>query len=147
MEHYEVDSDRMGEKTEMLLSHSPQKFRDSLYVRDYERCILCYKCVEACGEDAQHTFAIATAGRGFDAHISTEFDVALPDSALRLLWELHRRLPNRSPCFQNRTRYAKQNLERTRSRSHDDCLFILWGWVQLGTTRSRRKNSKSYISS
>ena len=51
------------------------------YVRDYSKCILCYKCVEACGEEAQHTFAIAVAGRGFDARISTEMDVALPDSA------------------------------------------------------------------
>ena len=51
------------------------------YVRDYSKCILCYKCVEACGEDAQSTFAIAVAGRGFDARISTELDVSLPDSA------------------------------------------------------------------
>ncbi len=51
------------------------------YVRDYTKCILCYKCVEACGEEAQNTFAIAVAGRGFDARISTELDVALPDSA------------------------------------------------------------------
>jgi predicted molibdopterin-dependent oxidoreductase YjgC len=50
-------------------------------VRDYSRCILCYKCVSACGEDHQNTFAIAVAGRGFDAHISTELDVALPESA------------------------------------------------------------------
>ncbi len=55
--------------------------QDELYVRDYEKCVLCYKCVEACGDDAQHTYAIAVAGRGFDARISTEFDVALPDSA------------------------------------------------------------------
>ena len=33
------------------------------------------------GVDAQNTFAIGVAGRGFDAHISTEFDVGLPDSA------------------------------------------------------------------
>ena len=44
-------------------------------------CILCYKCVEACGVDAQNTFAIAVAGRGFDARISTEWNVGLPDSA------------------------------------------------------------------
>ncbi len=50
-------------------------------MRDYAKCILCYKCVEACGTDAQNTFAIAVAGRGFDAHIATEFDVPLPDSA------------------------------------------------------------------
>ena len=59
----------------------PVKDDNDLYVRDYSKCVLCYKCVEACGTDAQHTFAIAVAGRGFDAHISTEADVPLPDSA------------------------------------------------------------------
>src|SRR5262249_24566462 len=59
----------------------PVKVDNELYVRDYSKCILCYKCVEACGVDAQNTFAIAVAGRGFDAHIATEFEVPLPDSA------------------------------------------------------------------
>jgi len=59
----------------------PVKVDNDLYVRDYARCILCYKCVEACGEDAQNTFAISVAGRGFDARISTEYDVPLPESA------------------------------------------------------------------
>jgi predicted molibdopterin-dependent oxidoreductase YjgC len=59
----------------------PVKVEDDLYVRDYTRCILCYRCVDACGVEHQNTFAIAVAGRGFDARISTEFDVALPDSA------------------------------------------------------------------
>ena len=62
-------------------SRQPVKVDNDLYVRDYSRCILCYKCVEACGDDAQNTFAIAVAGRGFDARISTEFDVPLPESA------------------------------------------------------------------
>lgn len=59
----------------------PVKLQDSLYVRDYSRCVLCYKCVQACGEEAQNTFAISVADRGFSATISTEFDTALPDSA------------------------------------------------------------------
>ena len=59
----------------------PAKIDNELYVRDYSKCILCYKCVEACGADAQNTFAIAVAGRGFDARISTEYSVPLPDSA------------------------------------------------------------------
>lgn len=59
----------------------PVKIDNDLYVRDYSKCILCYKCVEACGKDAQNTFAIAVAGRGFDARISTEGNVPLPDSA------------------------------------------------------------------
>lgn len=57
------------------------KIDNDLYVRDYSKCILCYKCVEACGTDAQNTFAIGVAGRGFGAHISTEGDVPLPQSA------------------------------------------------------------------
>jgi predicted molibdopterin-dependent oxidoreductase YjgC len=59
----------------------PVKIDNELYIRDYSKCILCYKCVEACGEDAQNSFAIAVAGRGFDARISTEYAVPLPDSA------------------------------------------------------------------
>jgi predicted molibdopterin-dependent oxidoreductase YjgC len=59
----------------------PTKVDNDLYVRDYGKCILCYKCVEACGPDHQNTFAIAVAGRGFDARISTEFAVPLPESA------------------------------------------------------------------
>jgi predicted molibdopterin-dependent oxidoreductase YjgC len=59
----------------------PVKVDNDLYVRDYGKCVLCYKCVEACGVDHQNTFAIAVAGRGFDARISTEMAVPLPDSA------------------------------------------------------------------
>jgi NADH dehydrogenase/NADH:ubiquinone oxidoreductase subunit G len=61
--------------------HQPVKIDNELYVRDYGKCILCYKCVEACGIDYQNTYAIAVAGRGFDARISTEFSVPLPGSA------------------------------------------------------------------
>ena len=83
----ERDAARAGEhhaaagSAEAATVGQPVKVDNEAYVRDYSRCILCYKCVEACGEDAQNTFAIAVAGRGFDARISTEFDVTLPDSA------------------------------------------------------------------
>ena len=75
---YGADPDRFG-KGETVAQ--PVKIDNDLYVRDYSKCVLCYKCVEACGTDAQNTFAIAVAGRGFDAHISTELGVPLPDSA------------------------------------------------------------------
>lgn len=61
--------------------HQPAKVDNDLYVRDYGKCILCYKCVDACGEQWQNSFAIAVAGRGFDARISTEFAHPLPESA------------------------------------------------------------------
>jgi len=74
---YGAQPERLAGKTVA----QPAKIDNDLYVRDYSKCILCYKCVEACGVDHQNTFAIAVAGRGFDAHISTELDVPLPDSA------------------------------------------------------------------
>jgi predicted molibdopterin-dependent oxidoreductase YjgC len=57
------------------------KVDNELYVRDYSKCILCYKCVDACGDQHQNTYAIAVAGRGFDARISTEYVAPLPESA------------------------------------------------------------------
>ena len=78
-EQYAVDVDRYG--PERRTKAQPVKRDNELYVRDYEKCILCYKCVDACGEQWQNTFAIAVAGRGFDSHIAAEYDTELPDSA------------------------------------------------------------------
>jgi predicted molibdopterin-dependent oxidoreductase YjgC len=59
----------------------PVKVDNDLYVRDYAKCILCYQCVDACGEQWQNSFVIEIAGRGFDARVSTEHDLPLPQSA------------------------------------------------------------------
>jgi len=79
MQRYDANPQRFG--TDAATVAQPPKIDNDLYVRDYAKCILCYKCVEACGVEAQNTFAIAVAGRGFSAHISTEYDVPLTDSA------------------------------------------------------------------
>lgn len=79
MDLYNAHPERFGETHATVAQ--PVKIDNDLYVRDYSKCVLCYKCVEACGVDAQNTFAIAVAGRGFSAHIATEYDVPLPDSA------------------------------------------------------------------
>ena len=63
------------------VADQPVKVDNDLYVRDYAKCILCYQCVDACGEQWQNSFVIEIAGRGFDARVSTENDVPLPDSA------------------------------------------------------------------
>ncbi len=81
MARYGAEPGRFGGAGHAATVAQPAKLDNALYVRDYAKCVLCYKCVEACGVDAQNTFAIAVAGRGFDAHISTERDVPLPLSA------------------------------------------------------------------
>jgi predicted molibdopterin-dependent oxidoreductase YjgC len=76
---YGADPDRFGRAAETV--EQPVKVDNDLYVRDYSKCILCYQCVDACGEQWQHTFAIAIAGRGFGSTVSTEHEVTLPESA------------------------------------------------------------------
>jgi predicted molibdopterin-dependent oxidoreductase YjgC len=77
MAEYDVDPERFGRYE----PHREVKIQDDLYVRDYDKCVMCYRCVAACGPDAQNTFAIDVAGRGLASTISTEYDVTLPDSA------------------------------------------------------------------
>ena len=79
MEELGADPSRYGPDAASVTQ--PVKVDNELYVRDYAKCILCYQCVDACGEQWQNTFAIAVAGRGFGAHISTEFDADLPASS------------------------------------------------------------------
>jgi predicted molibdopterin-dependent oxidoreductase YjgC len=76
---YDADPSRYGDSAATV--DQPVKVDNDLYVRDYSKCILCYQCVDACGEQWQNSFVIAIAGRGFESHISTENDVPLPDSA------------------------------------------------------------------
>ncbi|MFI9838071.1 2Fe-2S iron-sulfur cluster-binding protein [Nonomuraea sp. NPDC051941] len=78
-EEYGADPTRFGDDAATV--EQPAKVDNDLYVRDYSKCILCYRCVDACGDQWQNTFAIAVAGRGFDATISTEFEAPLTDSA------------------------------------------------------------------
>ncbi|GAB4425805.1 MAG: hypothetical protein Kow002_15200 [Anaerolineales bacterium] len=49
-----------------------------MFLRDYEKCLLCWRCVQVCAEDAQYTYAINFSGRGYETEISTFFDGPLP---------------------------------------------------------------------
>jgi NADH dehydrogenase/NADH:ubiquinone oxidoreductase subunit G len=49
-----------------------------MYVRDYSKCVLCWRCVQVCADDAQYTFALNFSGRGFETLIGTFFDKPMP---------------------------------------------------------------------
>jgi NADH dehydrogenase/NADH:ubiquinone oxidoreductase subunit G len=51
-----------------------------MYVRDYAKCILCWRCVQVCAEDAQYTFALSFDGRGYETQIGTFFDKPMPET-------------------------------------------------------------------
>ena len=99
---YGVDTERHGADGATVAQ--PVKVDNDLYVRDYAKCILCYQCVDACGEQWQNSFVIEIAGRGFDARVSTEHDVPLTASRRASPW-LSRSLQGftgQCPCFDRR---------------------------------------------
>jgi predicted molibdopterin-dependent oxidoreductase YjgC len=68
MAEYGVDPDRFsGGKRRK----SPVYDDNPFYIRDYNQCINCWRCVQVCAEDAQYTFALNFDGRGFETRIGT----------------------------------------------------------------------------
>jgi NADH dehydrogenase/NADH:ubiquinone oxidoreductase subunit G len=52
-----------------------------MFVRDYAKCLLCWRCVQVCAEDAQYTYAINFTGRGYETMIGTFFDKPLLETS------------------------------------------------------------------
>jgi NADH dehydrogenase/NADH:ubiquinone oxidoreductase subunit G len=50
------------------------------YIRDYSQCVMCWRCIQVCAEDVQHTFALTWGGRGFATHVGTAFHEDIPDT-------------------------------------------------------------------
>jgi NADH dehydrogenase/NADH:ubiquinone oxidoreductase subunit G len=68
-----------GERFPHAEGRQPPLLDDNpMYVRDYSKCVLCWRCVQVCAEDAQYTFAINFSGRGFETQIGTFFDKPMP---------------------------------------------------------------------
>jgi NADH dehydrogenase/NADH:ubiquinone oxidoreductase subunit G len=51
-----------------------------VYLRDYSQCVMCWRCVQVCADDAQFSYALNFSGRGFDTQIATFFDKPLPET-------------------------------------------------------------------
>ncbi len=51
-----------------------------MYIRDYAKCILCWRCVQVCAQDAQYTYAINFNERGFKTSIGTFYDKPMPET-------------------------------------------------------------------
>lgn len=62
-------------------SRNPPILDDNpMYLRDYAKCVLCWRCVQVCAEDAQYTFALSFSGRGFHTSIGTFFEKPMPQT-------------------------------------------------------------------
>lgn len=71
MKEYAVDCQRFPEAS---LRQPPVLDDNPMYIRDYAKCVLCWRCVQVCAEDAQYTFAINFSQRGFITQIATFYD-------------------------------------------------------------------------
>jgi NADH dehydrogenase/NADH:ubiquinone oxidoreductase subunit G len=77
MDEYGAKADRFPEAERR---ESAVKDDNPMYIRDYSKCLLCWRCVQVCADDAQYTFAINFEGRGYETQISTFFDRAIPET-------------------------------------------------------------------
>jgi NADH dehydrogenase/NADH:ubiquinone oxidoreductase subunit G len=77
MQTYHADSSRFTGGARRAL---PLHDDNAMYIRDYSKCILCWRCVQACGADIQHTFALTLTGRGFHTQVDTFAHVPIPES-------------------------------------------------------------------
>lgn len=77
IDHYEADVTRFaGGKQRTTPVHDDNPF----FIRDYNQCINCWRCVQVCAEDAQFAFALSFDGRGFNTTIGTFDGNAMPDT-------------------------------------------------------------------
>jgi NADH dehydrogenase/NADH:ubiquinone oxidoreductase subunit G len=56
-------------------------FQDNpFYIRDYSQCVMCWRCIQVCADDVQHTYALTWGKRGLESHVATFFDEDMPDT-------------------------------------------------------------------
>ncbi len=78
MAEYDANPERYGDRIERR--EIPLYDDNPFYLREYSKCIMCWRCIQACGEDTQWTFAINRADRGFETRVSTFEEVPIPES-------------------------------------------------------------------
>jgi NADH dehydrogenase/NADH:ubiquinone oxidoreductase subunit G len=50
------------------------------YIRDYSKCVMCWRCIQVCAGDVQNTYALTWGGRSFGSHVTTALDAPMPDT-------------------------------------------------------------------
>ena len=78
MKDYDAQPDRFpnaGRREAEVKDDNP------MFVRDYSKCLLCWRCVQVCADDAQYTFAINFSGRGFETQVGTFYDRSIPETS------------------------------------------------------------------
>lgn len=77
LEDYAADPGRFSDGAKR---QPPLMDDNPVYIRDYSQCVMCWRCVQVCAEDAQYTFAINISGRGFHSCIGTFYEKTIPET-------------------------------------------------------------------
>jgi len=124
VQEYEADSARFdgGARRE-----TPVYDDNPFYIRDYNQCINCWRCVQVCAEDAQFAFALSFDGRGFHSTIGTFMGDGMLDTTCVFCGQCV------GVCPTGALKPKRQALLE-QGMNPDDIFFA---------TRGRRKNKKS----
>jgi predicted molibdopterin-dependent oxidoreductase YjgC len=78
IQEYAADSERFldaQKRTAPIYDDNP------FYLRDYNQCINCWRCVQVCADDAQYAFALSFDGRAYHTQIGTFMNDGMMDTS------------------------------------------------------------------
>lgn len=65
-----------GGKRRDLPLHDDNPF----YIREYAKCVMCWRCIQVCAGDVQNTDALTWGGRGISSRVATAYERPMPDT-------------------------------------------------------------------
>ena len=113
VDRYEAQTGRFQGKRSGSSRHDDD---NPFILRDYDKCISCYRCVRVCAEQ-EGDYAISVKNRGFGTQITTEFDHILKDSACTFCGQCVQTCPTGALADRKALRSADLpgDLEKTRT--------------------------------
>jgi NADH dehydrogenase/NADH:ubiquinone oxidoreductase subunit G len=77
LERYDANLERFAEGAQRVF----EVYDDNpFFVRDYNQCVMCWRCIQVCADDIQYTYALTWGGRGMDSYVATAFSEAMPNT-------------------------------------------------------------------
>ncbi len=103
VDQYSARTDRFaGARSGRSKPEDPNPF----ILRDYDRCISCYRCVRVCAEQ-EGDYAISVKNRGFHTQITVEFDGDLRNSACTFCGQCVQTCPTGALADKKALRFAE----------------------------------------
>ena len=113
VDQYQADTGRFQGKQSGRSNHDDD---NPFILRDYDRCISCYRCVRVCAEQ-EGDYAINIRNRGFATQITTEFSGTLKDSSCTFCGQCVQTCPTGALADKKALRAETEKGELTKTRT------------------------------